>query len=123
MENQCLSLYNDIVNICGCRPTTTVTRTDATISDLLYAKVGPAFNGSATRENNARVYLLNQNQDTYFNAAKAYATDAEIIQRYQLLVALYKMNLSRLINGTAWECSWSFVECEYGQVTSFKLSK
>jgi len=121
LEDQCLSLYDDIVDVCGCRPTASLTRTDVAISDVLFDKVGTAFNTTSTDENSARAFLLNSAQDTYFNTARSYATDDEIIQRYLVLLALYQMNLSSLIDGSSWECTWSFVTCEYGQVTSFKL--
>jgi len=121
LEDQCAALYDDIVDVCGCRPTATLTRTDVAISDILFDKVGTAFNATNTKENTARQFLLDSTSDTYFNTVRSYATDDEIIQRYLVVLALYQLNLSFLINGTSSECSWSFVACEYGKVTSFKL--
>jgi len=106
LENSCVALYDDIVDVCGCRPTTLpTTRTDAVISNLLLDKVGSDIDTSNTPENLARTFMLNSAQDTYLSTSQQYSTDDEIIQRYLVILALYKMNLSSLVVGSAWECA------------------
>jgi len=90
---------------------------------LLRNTVGTSIDTNGSDQKTALSKLLDSATDTYFASAKATATDAEIIQRYLLILAYYQLGAEALLTSTLYaasECSgtWSSVTaCEYGQIT------
>lgn len=127
LEEQCIALYDDIVATCGCDSTATIgARDDAAITALIEAE-GIDTTVSDTNEALALAVLLDTTTDTYFAGAKATATDAEVLQRYILILAYYQLHAEADLTNTGLysisECSWtSVVTCEYGQVSTVYFS-
>mmetsp|Transcript_14583 Transcript_14583/g.35229 ORF Transcript_14583/g.35229 Transcript_14583/m.35229 type:complete len:466 (+) Transcript_14583:130-1527(+) len=123
LEEQCAALYDQILANCGCDSTATIgARDDAAVEALITAK---SIDTTLTDEKAALTALLSTSTDTYFATAKTTLTDAEVVQRYLVILAYYQLNVQSLLTSTLYaasECSgtWSpvVIACEYGQVTS-----
>jgi hypothetical protein len=146
-QPNCEALYSRVYLECACEPTTVVTRTETSILEL-FETVTPLVSDTSSTEYAVAQYSLKS--DGYFPSIDATTTatqytrddltDAELIQRYMLLLMhekLWDANSVCSIDSTGvcpnvldndwksdtWECTWAGVECTYGQVTGLDLGK